>query len=354
MRVSSTIEVENKINIPFSMQIRFSLLFILSFINGLWLLSCSNATPQPPTSTQPIDNQTNTATTTSPETPFLVILGTTQDAGSPQIGCKKSCCQSLFSNPDKTRQVVSVGLVDPVSQSSWLFEATPDIKTQLRFLQESIPAKTNDIPDGIFITHAHMGHYSGLLQLGKEAINADAVPVYAMPKMQSFLTNNAPWSQLIATRNINLQPLQNNQPVAIGHQIKVTPLQVPHRDEFSETVGFKIQTPNKIALFIPDIDKWDRWNTDINDLIKEVDYALLDATFFDNKELPGRDMSQIPHPFVVESMNRFDSLSPTDKAKIYFIHFNHTNPLLDKSNVAQNQVKTAGYNIATYGLRLPM
>lgn len=336
------------------MQIRFSLLFILLFIFGLLALSCSNSTPQPPNAPQSTDSQMGTIPNIYQKKPFLVVLGTTQDAGSPQIGCIKSCCQSLFSTPDRTRQVVSLGLVDPINQSNWLFEATPDIKTQLRFLKENIPEKNSDIPDGIFLTHAHMGHYSGLLQLGKEAINANAVPVYAMPKMQSFLTNNAPWSQLIANENINLQPLQNNQTVTIGHGIQVTPLQVPHRDEFSETVGFKIQTLNKTALFIPDIDKWERWDTDINELIKEVDYAFLDATFFDNKELPGRDMSQIPHPFVVESINRFNSLSPTDKAKVYFIHFNHTNPLLDDTNVAQNQVKIAGYNIATYGLRLPM
>ena len=42
-------------------------------------------------------------------------------------------------------------------------------------------------PKGIFLTHAHIGHYSGLIHLGKEALGAKGISVYAMPKMSFFL-----------------------------------------------------------------------------------------------------------------------------------------------------------------------
>ena len=117
--------------------------------------------------------------------------------------------------------------------------------------------------------------------------------------------------------NIKLQALANKHSVKFSN-ITVTPMLVPHRDEFSETVGYQIDGPNKTALFIPDIDKWEIWERDILEEIRQVDYAMVDATFFDENELPGRNMSDIPHPFVVESMELFEGLSETDKNKVIF------------------------------------
>jgi pyrroloquinoline quinone biosynthesis protein B len=280
----------------------------------------------------------------------IVVLGTIQDAGSPQIGCTKDCCKNLFNQPDHSRQVVSLGLYDSTKKISYLFEATPDISKQLRMLKEYSKTAT-DIPNGIFLTHAHIGHYTGLMFLGKEALNAKQLPVYAMPKMKSFLEQNGPWSQLVNQQNIQIQTLPNNQAIRLGDSISVTPLLVPHRDEYSETVGYLIKGPSKQLLFIPDIDKWEKWSQNINHLIEKVDYALIDATFFDATEINNRPISEIPHPFVVESMERFKTLPVKEKSKVFFIHFNHTNPLLNINSVSYKKVIKAGYNIAQQGQR---
>lgn len=279
----------------------------------------------------------------------LVVLGTTQDAGSPQIGCKKACCAALFDQPDPSRKVVSLGIVDPKNGKNYLFEATPDIPTQVRHLHQYTANKKKEIPDGIFLTHAHIGHYTGLMHLGKEATNAQGVPVYAMPKMREYLTQNGPWSQLVETNNIALQPLRNQVPIQLEGGLQVRPFQVPHRDEFSETVGYHIAGKRKTALFIPDIDKWEKWGEDILKAIQSVDYAFLDATFYDNEELGNRDMASIPHPFVVESMKQFSTLNPAERAKVYFIHFNHTNPLLNSTSEQFKTVKSKGFNVAQLG-----
>lgn len=279
----------------------------------------------------------------------LVLLGTVQDAGSPHIACKKECCADLFKNPNPNRSVVSLGLIDNKSQKTFLLEATPDISSQLKHLKSLTPWDSKELPDGIFLTHAHIGHYTGLMYLGKEATNAKQVPVYAMPKMQQFLSENGPWSQLVSGENINIQPLKNQEEVLLTQQLKFIPFTVPHRDEFSETVGYKIIGPNKSVLFIPDIDKWEKWETHIVSEISKVDYAFLDATFYDGEELNARDISQIPHPFVVESMKLFQDLSPSEKQKIHFIHFNHTNPLLLKDSPQSKNVETSGFQIARSG-----
>lgn len=281
----------------------------------------------------------------------LVVLGTAQDAGAPQIACKKECCKSLWES-GQSEAVVALGLIDSTNQKHYLFEATPNITQQLQDLN-SIAGNTSSF-GGVFLTHAHMGHYSGLLFLGKEALGSQSVPVFALPRMRQFLKNNGPWEQLISEKNIALRPLEASKNEKISEKIEVTPIQVPHRDEYSETVGYWIKGPHKTALFIPDIDKWERWDTAIESLIQKVDYALLDATFFDGNELPNRDMSKIPHPFVTESLARFDSLGANEKAKIYFIHFNHTNPLLKENSQASKEVRAKGYHIARSGLELSL
>ena len=285
---------------------------------------------------------------------FLIILGNVQDAGSPHINCQKECCVALFENPDKGRKVVSLGLIDGVAKKNFLFEATPDISSQLRSLKQLSTFKTTDIPDGIFLTHAHIGHYTGLMYLGKEATNTKEVPVYAMPKMKAFLETNGPWSQLVNGKNISLKSLENKKEVQLTKQIKVIPFTVLHRDEFSETVGYKIIGPHKSALFIPDIDKWEKWETSIVSEIEKVDYAFLDATFYDAVEINNRDISQIPHPFVIESMGLFKNLSAFEKGKIHFIHFNHTNPLLNLESPQSKKVLENGFNIATFNQRIDL
>ena len=279
----------------------------------------------------------------------LVILGTAQDAGSPQIACKKECCANLFDNPNNNRQVVSLGLIDTESNKTYLFEATPDIGKQMKMITKYESKSNKESVDGIFLTHAHIGHYSGLMYLGKEAMDAKEIPLYVMPRMKNFLSTNGPWDQLVSRKNIQLQVMENEQVVNLSQSITVTPILVPHRDEYSETVGYRINGPNKSALFIPDIDKWNKWDKNIIDEIKKVDYAFLDAAFYSGKEINNRDVSEIPHPFVIESFETFKNISEIEKSKIVFIHFNHTNPLLNSKSVETQIVIDKGYKIGTIG-----
>ena len=277
------------------------------------------------------------------EAQTLVVLGTLQDGGSPHMGCMKSCCASEKPND----YVVSLGVID--ESKHLIFDASPDIVSQTNYLQLISPAKDLEI----FLTHAHMGHYVGLIHLGRESANTKNTPVYAMPRMAQFLQNNGPWSQLIDLENISIKPLQNKTPVSVSPRLSITPLIVPHRDEFSETVGYLIAGQSKRALYIPDIDKWDLWETDINTLLTQVDYAFLDATFFEDGEI-SRPMSDVPHPFVEESIMRFKSLAVEEKSKIYFIHLNHTNPARDANFDDRRAIEEKGYHFATFGMRFSL
>lgn len=242
--------------------------------------------------------------------------------------------------------MVSLGVVDRENKSKYLFEATPDMPEQMKMLKNFASVKSKETPDGIFLTHAHIGHYTGLMYLGKEALNATEVAVYAMPRMKYFLEINGPWSQLVSTNNIAINEIADETPVKLTSNLKVVPFRVPHRDEYSETVGYTIIGQNKKALFIPDIDKWKKWDKNIIEEISKVDYAFLDATFFDAEEINNRDISEIPHPFIIESMSIFANLTADEKNKIYFIHLNHTNPALDPDSSQSKEILKNGFHIA--------
>lgn len=274
----------------------------------------------------------------------LVILGTLQDGGSPHIGCARDCCKNI----DPTKKVVSLGLIDPSSQKKFLFEATPDMVSQLKYLQERLPG-SSPLPDGIFLSHAHMGHYTGLMYLGREAMNSQQVPVYAMPIFKKYLETNGPWSQLVSLKNIQIHELKDGEEIKLSSTISITPLKVPHRDEYSETVGYMIQGPYKKVLFIPDIDKWSKWHRNIVDAVSTVDYALIDATFYNNAEVGYRNIAEIPHPLVEETMQLFEKLPEKEKQKIVFIHMNHTNPLLIKNSPQRLWLETKRFKVAFIG-----
>ena len=285
------------------------------------------------------------------QTEYIYILGNVQDAGLPHIGCQHKFCKEKFSEFEEYF-TTSIAVVDPAEKKYILFEASPDIPYQLNYLEKEI---FNEflLPESIFITHAHIGHYTGLMYFGREALGAKNLIIKVLPKMSNFLKTNGPWSQLVDINNIKIQKLSFGSKTNELRNITVTPIQVPHRDEYSETAGFIIEGRNKKALFIPDIDKWEKWDKNLKQLVYEFDYLLLDATFYDSKEI-NRDISEIPHPLVTETINLLDDLSPEHKNKVYFIHMNHTNLMLDPSSELTKLVVNKGFNITRLGLKLSL
>ncbi len=288
------------------------------------------------------------------QSPFLMILGTVQDGGSPHIACSRDCCKNLFKTPDPDRMVVALGLIDPAAEKRFMFEATPDLPRQLHILNEFGPYGDQKGADGIFLTHAHIGHYTGLMHFGKEAMNSSAIPVYTMPRMASFLRSNGPWDRLISLQNITIKQVQDRKPISLTSNLQVTPIQVPHRDEYSETVGFIIKGPEKTAVFIPDIDKWEKWDMDIKAVISESDYAFLDGSFFSAEEVGYRDISEIPHPFIPETIEVLRDMAPSERSKVHFIHFNHTNPVLNSESEARRFILHNGFQISNQGDRFTL
>lgn len=312
---------------------------VLCLIVSLGLFNCN--------SKQESKHESVLATNKIKSNQYITVLGIAQDAGYPHINCENDCCKSFYDGAESRKLVSCLGLVDLVDNKKYIFDATPD------FTEQTQELKTNHLDngyiiDGVFLTHAHIGHYTGLMYLGFEALGANKVPVYAMPRMKEYIETSGPWSQLLTFNNIDLKPLLNDSVISLNKNLKVTPILVPHRDEYSETVGYKIEGKNKTALFIPDIDKWQKWERNIIEEVKKVDYAFLDASFFRDGEID-RDMSKIPHPFTTQTTTLFENEDLETKNKIHFIHFNHSNPTIKDSHRLKDSILNLGFRFAKEG-----
>ncbi len=269
--------------------------------------------------------------------PYALVLGVAQDGGHPQPGCHQACCLGSEVRPHLT---TCVAVID--DGRAWLLDAGPDFPHHLA----RIDALGVELA-GVLLTHAHIGHYTGLVFLGREAMNTTQLPVWAAPGMSAFLASNGPWNQLITAGNIDLR--QTDGTILLGSRLRAEAFQVPHRDEYSETVGWRVEGPGHSLLYVPDTDSWDGWDYPIEQHLVTVDVALLDATFFSSDELPDRDQAAIAHPTVVDSLRRFAPLEDTARAKIRFTHLNHTNPLLRPDSDEYIRVIRSGMGVAAEG-----
>lgn len=283
---------------------------------------------------------------------FTVVLGVAQDGGLPHIGCEEDRCRTARRYPELRRRVASIGIV--AQDRFFLVDATPDLADQAAELARAAgrSPKPRRPVDGVFLTHAHIGHYLGLLQLGREAAGARGVAVWGTPRMGSFLRANAPFDQLLRLGNISFREIGSRVELPGGVSVEAIP--VPHREEYTDTVGYVVRGPSRAVLWLPDIDSWEAWDRELEEVLAGVDRAYVDGTFFADGELEGRDMSRIPHPRVSRTVDMLGDLPRGERGKVRFIHLNHTNPLWDQGSEARRRVEQTGMGVAERGERTPL
>lgn len=333
--------------------------------------------------------------------PRLRIIGTVQDGGLPHAACSCARCEAARVDPNRRRYVSSMALILPVSRETrggetsdadrepraggervFLFDATPDVREQLRLLRDARDGPAGRVDrapvDGVFLTHAHIGHYTGLAFFGFEAVHTRNLPVYCTPRMAHFLRTNGPWSQLVAMENVRLHETAQGQSVALAFDARradggasnneqagavvVTPIAVPHRDEYSDTVGFILRRratgPQRgsTVLFVPDTEPWRNWSPTLTEVLdrEQIDVLIVDGTFFSAEELPGRAVSSIGHPLIRDTMDLLESRVSTGELAVYFTHLNHSNPALEPNSGARREIDARGFAVAHEGLEIPL
>ncbi len=117
----------------------------------------------------------------------FVILGIGQDGGAPQIGNPDD---PAWTNSSLKLWAASGALIDHRHSSRYLFEATPDLREQMNLLDSISDGGSAPLGlSGVFLTHAHIGHYAGLMFVGHESIGTQGLKVFSLPRMQNYLEN---------------------------------------------------------------------------------------------------------------------------------------------------------------------
>tara|TARA_Y100000590_G_scaffold469861_1_gene660214 strand:+ start:2116 stop:2982 length:867 start_codon:yes stop_codon:yes gene_type:complete len=277
----------------------------------------------------------------------ILTLGTIQDGGYPHAGCNKECCMDAWHNPGMTKYVASIGIIDHINNKYWIIDITPDFKKQYQMINTYLNRSYEF--SGIFITHAHTGHYTGLFELGLEVLNTHDIPLYVMPGLLNFFKKNISIDFLFKSNNVRPVKIEENENIILSNDVSINAFLVPHRNEMSETVGFKIKSNLKSVIYIPDIDAWEDWDVNIIDIIKTNNLVLIDGTFYNKDELQERNMLDVPHPLVLDSLDLFENLDMEDKNKIYFTHLNHTNSLVKQNSNEYKTLCDKGYHVLQDG-----
>ncbi len=285
---------------------------------------------------------------------IVKLIGTAQDGGFPQAGCRCAHCQAAMANPALRRTPAALALILPQAKRWHLVDATPGLPDQLAMVLASYPEM--GAMHSVTLTHAHIGHYTGLMYLGREVMATRETPVYAGDGMAAILRHHVPWKQLVDLRNIELMPMRTGESFVLDDELSVTPLLVPHRNEFAETFGFVIEGPSKKLLYIPDVDRWEQWERDLGEIASGVDYCILDATFYSPTELAqrGRDYREVPHPLITTTMDLLQGVVDAGKTKVYLTHLNHTNPAVMPDHEVRAQIRQRGFYVADEGMELEM
>ncbi|MDP6891484.1 MAG: MBL fold metallo-hydrolase [Phycisphaerales bacterium] len=281
------------------------------------------------------------------------LLGRAQDGGVPHLGCDLACCAAARAE-GRVEYPCSLGVRDHATGSLVLIDATPAVEPQIAMLHQLTNSQQRGRRpvDAVLLTHAHIGHYAGLLQFGKEVAAVCATPVYCTPRMANFVRTNAPWSALLSDGHIELVeiPLSADgcgicEPLP---GLSVEAIVVPHRDEYSDTVAFRLRGSSQTVLWAPDVDQWGKHSGLAERLLDGVDVAYVDGTFFDEAEVVGRDLGDIPHPFICETMTLLGEVAMKQPGRIRFIHFNHTNPVL-RDAALRAKIEGVGFGVAAVG-----
>lgn len=273
------------------------------------------------------------------------VLGIAQDGGVPHLGCQKQCCRKARTDGLRLGPA-SAAVHDQLTNRTLLLEATPSIEEQLAMLPTA--ASSRRPVDRILLTHAHIGHYAGLIHLGREVASADGIPVNCSNKMSRYLNENGPWKQLVQLRQIIPEPATPMTRINIPElpELAITAIPVTHRGEYTDTVAWRIDAPGARIVFCPDVDRW--IPEELQQLLDATDFLYLDATFYDGRELPGRDLSEIPHPPMVLTMQLLEQQARLRPGSIRFIHLNHTNPALF-DEVIRDEIRSRGFAVAEAG-----
>ena len=284
----------------------------------------------------------------------VTILGTAQDGGIPQAGCSCERCNEAHKDLKLRKYPVSLGIIG-TDGSKHIIEVTKNLSEQLMIW--STNGNELFIPETVSITHLHLGHVEGIGQFGKPVMASKEVDVFLSHKNKNIFDERSDIKLMIEENNIRTHAKNFNQlfePMQ-GCGFSLQFISIPHRSELGDTAAIIIKGNKRNILFMPDQDSWKETleyysKENIREFLKmfDINEALIDGTFWSMEELPGRNISEIPHPTIQDSLKLLGKRMENDP-RISFLHLNHSNPVNDIGSKQRKIVEENGWRVSEIG-----
>lgn len=301
--------------------------------------------------------------------PVIVhVLGSAAGGGFPQWNCNCRNCDGLRQGRIKAQARTQSSLALSADGGNWvLFNASPDILTQLRSFPRLQPARAvrDTAIVGVVLVDSQIDHTTGLLMLRE----GRPLPVYATDCVREDLTTGNPlftildhycgivWKRMGTEPNAHfrIDGLSGLQFRAVALVSKAPPYS-PHRQlqREGDNVGILVrdEASGRTLFYAPGLGQIE---PHLGAILEAADCLLVDGTFWSDEEMirlqisakRARDMGHLP---LSGPGGIMEVLAGYRRPRKVLIHINNTNPILDEDSPERAQVAASGIEVAHDGM----
>ena len=300
------------------------------------------------------------------------VLGSAAGGGFPQWNCNCSNCGGLRQGRIKARARTQSSIAVSSDGVSWvLFNASPDIRTQLEAFPAMQPARSlrDTGITGIILIDSQIDHTTGLLVLRE----GQPLDIYCSDMVHQDLTTGHPLFNVLGHYcgvNWHAVPLEAGSHFTVegveGLRFTAVPLSSkappysPHRHDphLGDNISIRVEDlgSGKNLYYAPGLGKIE---PHILPYMEQADCLMVDGTFWRDDEMVieglgqklASDMGHLPQS---GDDGMLSVLKPMQRPRKILIHINNSNPILDEESAERAMVDKAGVEVAYDGMDITL
>ena len=300
------------------------------------------------------------------------VLGSAAGGGYPQWNCNCPMCDGVRGETIRAKPRTQSSIAVSSDYLNWvLFNASPDILTQIRAFPAMQPARS--IRDtgmvAIILMDAQIDHTTGLLSLRE----GKPLEIYCTEMVRDDLTRANPiFAILDHYCKVNWRPIPTKPgshfTIPRAEHLEFTPVPLhskappysPHRNDPHEgdNIGVQVRDTRsgKTVFYAPGLGEIE---DHLGAYLAESDCLLVDGTTWTDDEMialgispkRARDMGHLSQS---GAGGMISVLAPLAKARKILIHINNTNPILDEDSPQRAELIRHGIEVAYDGMEIAL
>ena len=300
------------------------------------------------------------------------ILGSGAGGGFPQWNCNCHNCSRLRQGQVNASPRTQSSIALTGDGLNWvLFNASPDIRTQLEAFPDSQPGRaTRDTGIvAVVLMDSQIDHTTGLLVLRE----GDPLHVYCTDMVYEDLTTGFPVLSMLQHycgverfpvplgdgRSFTIPEAPDLRFTATALKSKAPPYS-PHRHDPHEgdNIGMRVEDlqTGRSLFYAPGLGEIE---PHVHGLMEAADCLLIDGTFWRQDEMQWAGVgtklaSEMGHLPQSGDKGMIAQLRPLTRPRKILIHINNTNPILDEDSPERTELRAVGIEVAHDGMEISL